>query len=364
MRSRAILPAVVVVMAALAVPGAAAPPSGPALAALDADVERARREFEIPGVALAVVKDGRVVIAKGYGVKRLGASGSRGRRHPLRHRLEHEGLHRGRPGPARRRRQALLGRPRDPAPSVVPDVRPLRIAGDDDPRPADPPQRPGARRGRPPLLPAVHLHAEGNRGEGPVPEARLELPQRVRLRQHPLHRRGRGGGGGERQELGGIRPRPAAVAPAHGGYRPHRLVGARRSERRRCPCAGGRGRAHRRSGQCRQHRRRRRHPLERPRHGALGVRAARGAARPGAGAGAAGAHAPARPGAVVRADGDAHRGRPAVPGRPQPAFPRLRARLRRPRLPRAEGRGPHRRAVRDGLARGPRPGGEPRRRRA
>ena len=61
-------------MAALAVPAAAAPPAGPALAALDAEVERARREFEIPGVALAVVKDGRVVIEKGYGVKRLGAA--------------------------------------------------------------------------------------------------------------------------------------------------------------------------------------------------------------------------------------------------------------------------------------------------
>jgi CubicO group peptidase (beta-lactamase class C family) len=43
------------------------------LAAIEADIERARREFEIPGVAVAVVKDGRVVLAKGYGVKRQGA---------------------------------------------------------------------------------------------------------------------------------------------------------------------------------------------------------------------------------------------------------------------------------------------------
>src|SRR5580765_2866682 len=43
------------------------------LAAIEADIERARREFEIPGVAVAVVKDGRVVVAKGYGVKRQGA---------------------------------------------------------------------------------------------------------------------------------------------------------------------------------------------------------------------------------------------------------------------------------------------------
>jgi CubicO group peptidase (beta-lactamase class C family) len=71
MRSRAILLAVTAVLLALAATGAAAPPARPAL---DAEVERARREFEIPGVALAVVKDGRVVIEKGYGVKRLGGS--------------------------------------------------------------------------------------------------------------------------------------------------------------------------------------------------------------------------------------------------------------------------------------------------
>jgi CubicO group peptidase (beta-lactamase class C family) len=50
-----------------------APVAPPALSALDADVERARREFEIPGLAVAVVKDGRVVLARGYGLRRLGA---------------------------------------------------------------------------------------------------------------------------------------------------------------------------------------------------------------------------------------------------------------------------------------------------
>lgn len=39
---------------------------------LDAWVSRAMQTFEVPGLALAVVKDGRVVIAKGYGVRRLG----------------------------------------------------------------------------------------------------------------------------------------------------------------------------------------------------------------------------------------------------------------------------------------------------
>jgi len=35
-------------------------------------VERARQEFEVPGIAVAVVKDGKVVLAKGYGVRKLG----------------------------------------------------------------------------------------------------------------------------------------------------------------------------------------------------------------------------------------------------------------------------------------------------
>ncbi len=39
---------------------------------LDAVVERARQTFDIPGVAVAIVKDGRVVLQKGYGVRKLG----------------------------------------------------------------------------------------------------------------------------------------------------------------------------------------------------------------------------------------------------------------------------------------------------
>jgi CubicO group peptidase (beta-lactamase class C family) len=39
---------------------------------LDAVVERARQEFNVPGIAVAIVKDGRVVMQKGYGVRTLG----------------------------------------------------------------------------------------------------------------------------------------------------------------------------------------------------------------------------------------------------------------------------------------------------
>jgi CubicO group peptidase (beta-lactamase class C family) len=40
---------------------------------LDAHVARVMEAFEVPGLALSVVKDDRVVLAKGYGVRRLGA---------------------------------------------------------------------------------------------------------------------------------------------------------------------------------------------------------------------------------------------------------------------------------------------------
>jgi CubicO group peptidase (beta-lactamase class C family) len=39
---------------------------------LDRTVERVLRAFEVPGLALTIVKDGRVVVARGYGVKTLG----------------------------------------------------------------------------------------------------------------------------------------------------------------------------------------------------------------------------------------------------------------------------------------------------
>lgn len=41
-------------------------------AGLDAFVDQVRERFEVPGIALAIVKDGQVVVARGYGQRRMG----------------------------------------------------------------------------------------------------------------------------------------------------------------------------------------------------------------------------------------------------------------------------------------------------
>ena len=53
---------------------AAVPPSGPSFdpAALDAYAAKALADWQVPGVALAVVKDDKVLLAKGYGVRAAG----------------------------------------------------------------------------------------------------------------------------------------------------------------------------------------------------------------------------------------------------------------------------------------------------
>lgn len=53
---------------------AAEPAAGAALHAFDleADVTRAMKTFDVPGIAIAVVKDGKVVVARGFGVRKLG----------------------------------------------------------------------------------------------------------------------------------------------------------------------------------------------------------------------------------------------------------------------------------------------------
>ncbi len=57
---------------AAAAPALAKPKPAPPLAGLDVYVARAMKEFDVPGMAVAVVKDGQVVLARGYGVRRAG----------------------------------------------------------------------------------------------------------------------------------------------------------------------------------------------------------------------------------------------------------------------------------------------------
>jgi CubicO group peptidase (beta-lactamase class C family) len=67
--------AIVLALAAAAGPDLAAAPGRGAPGVppdIDALVGRVMKSFEVPGLALAIVKDGRVVLAKGYGVRKLG----------------------------------------------------------------------------------------------------------------------------------------------------------------------------------------------------------------------------------------------------------------------------------------------------
>ncbi|HEV7816607.1 MAG TPA: serine hydrolase [Janthinobacterium sp.] len=61
---------------ALAAPEPAAVPAAAAAAVpafdLDADVKRVLKVFDVPGIAIAIVKDGKVVTAQGFGVRTLG----------------------------------------------------------------------------------------------------------------------------------------------------------------------------------------------------------------------------------------------------------------------------------------------------
>ncbi|MFD2365360.1 serine hydrolase [Pseudoduganella sp. GCM10020061] len=61
-------------LSAHAAEGASAAASTQAQSAfnLEADVNRALRTFDVPGIAIAIVKDGKVVTAQGFGVRKLG----------------------------------------------------------------------------------------------------------------------------------------------------------------------------------------------------------------------------------------------------------------------------------------------------
>ena len=66
--------AVLIFMLAVAVQASTGPPA-PAkdpLKGLDAYILKAMKDWELPGLAIAVVKDDKVVLARGYGVREIG----------------------------------------------------------------------------------------------------------------------------------------------------------------------------------------------------------------------------------------------------------------------------------------------------
>ena len=126
---------------------------------LAADVKRAMATFDVPGIAIAIVKDGKVVAAQGFGVRKLGepapvdgktifeiASNSKAFTAAALAMLVDEGK--------------LAWD--DPVTKHLPDFRMYDAyvtARDDGARPAGPPQRPWPRRGRPAVVADHEVHA-------------------------------------------------------------------------------------------------------------------------------------------------------------------------------------------------------------
>jgi CubicO group peptidase (beta-lactamase class C family) len=73
-RTLSMLALLLAITVTIAIPAAQTPPVAGAPPDIDAWVARAMKTFNAPGLALAVVKDGKVVLAKGYGVRKLGAT--------------------------------------------------------------------------------------------------------------------------------------------------------------------------------------------------------------------------------------------------------------------------------------------------
>lgn len=70
MRACRLFPLLLCLITSLAL--AAPRPPAPDLQGLDGYVQQVMRDWQVPGLAIAVVKDGKVVLARGYGVRELG----------------------------------------------------------------------------------------------------------------------------------------------------------------------------------------------------------------------------------------------------------------------------------------------------
>ena len=83
---RPLLAALALLLAGPALAQTAPPVATPLdVAAIDAVVARTLKAFDVPGIAVAVVKDGQVVMAKGYGVSSLKTKAPDGCQHAVWH---------------------------------------------------------------------------------------------------------------------------------------------------------------------------------------------------------------------------------------------------------------------------------------
>ncbi len=199
---------------------------------------------------------------------------SRGREHPVRDRLQLEGVHGRRARATGRCGAAVLGRPGDRPPAVVPPVRSVGHAGDARARSALASER-SRHLFRGPSLVRHRLQRRGGRASRALPPAGVSLPRWVRLLEPDVHRGRRGPARGERAGL--ARLHAGAFLPAAGDDPDGRLHAHAGRPRQRGHAAQERARRGRpdRVVQLGRHGRRGRRHLLRPRHVALAHRAAR-----------------------------------------------------------------------------------------
>ncbi len=190
-------------LAALSGIASAAPPAG-----FEQRVEQLRKDIGVPGVSIAIVEDGKVTLAHGWGVRDITTNkpvdadtifftGSTGKA------FTNAAL-------ATLVDEGKIGwddkvidhmpdfRMWDPWVTREMTIRDLLV------------HRSGLGLGQGDLLflPNSTLVAQGNGAAHPLPQARDQFPQRLCLRQYPLHGGWPADRGSQRQDVGAVHPRP------------------------------------------------------------------------------------------------------------------------------------------------------------
>ena len=265
--------------AVTAVPSFAAPPEG-----FDARVEALRKQIGVPGMAIAIVENGKVTLAKGYGVKKLGSSdpvdadtifptGSTGKAFTVADLAIL--VDQGKIGWDDKVIDHLPGfQMYDPWVTREITIRDLLV------------HRSGLGLGEGDLLfvPREQPEPRRNRQTASLPQAGDEFSLRLRLRQRPLHGCRPAHRSGHRENLGDLYGREISQARRHAPLHERRRARRFQTPNRAQPHARHQRRAARprRSGTARRARRsrpqrrsRRRPRDQRQRHGALAPHSAR-----------------------------------------------------------------------------------------